>query len=514
MESPYTNSIAIKLDNFFDVTKRDSTISQEVIAGITTFLSMAYILTVNPNSLCEDANMERWPSVFIATCFGSIIGTMLMAVFAKMPLAQAPGMGLNSAIGTLVAYGDGKNHSWSYDNAMALGFIYALVVMVISVIPTGKNKSGDWVTLREKLFDGIPDCIRKSIPVGIGLFIALIGMQNAKLVVGNQWVLVSFVDLTQLWTDGEDIEQSRFNAKCALVCIISLIAIGIMVYFKLTGAVVLAMLLGTIIAIPLSVADTDVIAGKTIARWEFWKNFQNYFRWDPDAGGIFFGCFRGFDFPEGAALAVVMNIISLGMVDLFDTMGTVVGCATKADLNDEEGKPEAYGKTMISDAIAAIAAYLLGTSSVTTYVESGTGISAGGKTGLVALVVSIAFLLSIFFLPVFAFIPGAASGAALIYVGVLMMSTVGNVDFTEVQNALPAFMTIAMMPFTYSITKGIGLGMVTYVFIALFIWIIEAIIWAIKKRKDPTVEMPTWPIGLITAIVAILFLVYFLVPLA
>jgi AGZA family xanthine/uracil permease-like MFS transporter len=437
-----------------------------------------------------------------------------MAVFAKMPLALAPGMGLNSQIGALVAYGDGKGHVWTYDNAMALGFIYALIVTVLSIVPTGKNADGEWLTLREKLFDGIPECVRKSIPVGIGLFIALIGMQNAKLVIDSPYVLVSFVDLTQLWSDDVDSEAARFNAKCALVCIVSLVAIGVMVYFNVTGSVVLAMLLGTIIAIPLDVTDTDVIAGKTIARWEFWKNFENYFKWDSEAGGIFFACFRGFGFPKGAALAVVMNIISLGMVDLFDTMGTVVGCATKADLNDDDGKPQAYGKTMISDSIAAIAAYLLGTSSVTTYVESGTGISTGGKTGLVALTVSIAFFLSIFLLPIFAFIPGAASGAALIYVGVLMMSTVHNVDFSRVESALPAFMTIAMMPFCYSITKGIGLGMITYVFITLFIWITELIVWAVKRRNDATLAFPPFKIGIITAIVAILFFVYFLVPLA
>jgi xanthine/uracil/vitamin C permease (AzgA family) len=272
------------------------------------------------------------------------------------------------------------------------------------------------------------------------------------------------------------------------------------------------MIIGTLIAIPLHVADTDVIAGKSTVTWSFWKNFENYFRWDSARGGVFFGLFRGFHFPSGSALAVVMNIISLGMVDLFDTMGTVVGCATKAGLNDEDGKPQAYGKTMVSDSIAAIAAYLLGTSSVTTYVESGTGISAGGKTGLVALTVAFLFLISIFFLPIFAFIPGAAAGAALIYVGVLMMSTVGEVDFQDVHNALPAFMTIAMMPFTYSITKGIGLGMVTYVFLAFFEWLIELIIYCIKSRSESGRERPEWPIGIITAIVAILFFVYFLVP--
>jgi AGZA family xanthine/uracil permease-like MFS transporter len=367
--------------------------------------------------------------------------------------------------------------------------------------------------LREKLYDGIPTCVRTAIPVGLGLFIALIGFQNSKMVVANEWTLVQFVDLTELWTTGPGETAPRMQAKSALVCIISLILIGLLVHFKVTGSIVIALLIGTIIGIPLDVSKTRIIAGKEdFMSWAFWKHFQNYFRWDAEAGGVFFGVFRGFHFPRGSALAVVMNIISLGMVDLFDTMGTVVGCATKAGLNDEEGKPQAYGATMISDSIAAVAAYLLGTSSVTTFVESGTGISVGGKTGLLALTVAILFLIAIFFLPVFAFIPTAASGAALIYVGVLMMSTVANVDFQEVRNALPAFMTIAMMPFTYSITKGIGLGMVTYVFIVFFEWLVELIIYLVKRGSEPERKAPAWPIGIVSAVVAALFFVYFLVP--
>jgi AGZA family xanthine/uracil permease-like MFS transporter len=514
VDSQYTNSIAIKFDHFFEVTKRHSSFSQEIIGGITTFLSMAYILTVNPNNLCMDgeAGATRWPSVFIATCFGSIVGTMLMAVYAKMPLAQAPGMGLNSAVGTLVAFGDGKGNIWSYESAMALGFIYALIVLVLSVVPVGKSAEGEWITLREKLFDGIPPCVRTSIPVGIGLFIALIGFEDSKLVVDNAFVLLDFVDLTQLWTTADDLDGKRLMAKNGIVCLISLIVIGILVHYRVKGSVVIGMLIGTIIAIPLHVTDTAIIAGKASVTWAFWKNFENYFKWDSMKGGIFFACFRGFKFPEGSAMAVVMNVITLGMVDLFDTMGTVVGCATKAGLNDEDGKPEGYGRTMISDSIAAIAASLFGTSSVTTFVESGTGISAGGKTGMVALTVSVAFLLSLFFLPVFAFIPVAASGAALIYVGVLMMSTVRSVDFDDVTNGLPAFLTIAMMPFTYSITKGIGLGMVSYVFMVFFQWVADMVIWLVKSRSDSEAKRPKWPIGIVTAIVSILFFVYFLVP--
>jgi AGZA family xanthine/uracil permease-like MFS transporter len=211
-------------------------------------------------------------------------------------------------------------------------------------------------------------------------------------------------------------------------------------------------------------------------------------------------------------MSVLMNIITLGIVDLFDTMGTVVGCAAKSGLHEPNGKPQAYGRVMISDSIAAIAASLLGTSSVTTFIESGTGISAGGKTGLVAFAVSAGFFLALFFLPLFAFVPLAASGAALIYVGVLMMSTVTQVDFEEVHNAVPAFLTITIMPFSYSITKGIGMGLLSYVILHAFDWVIAFIVSCCDSHDNTDRRLPKWPVSLITCILALLFCLYFFVP--
>jgi AGZA family xanthine/uracil permease-like MFS transporter len=211
-------------------------------------------------------------------------------------------------------------------------------------------------------------------------------------------------------------------------------------------------------------------------------------------------------------MSVIMNVVTLGLVDLFDTIGTIVGCTAATPLVDEHGRPHAYGKIMTADAIAAVIAALLGTSSVTTFVESGAGIAVGGKTGLVAVAVSGAFLLSIFFLPLFAFIPLAASGAALIYVGVLMMGTVNDLDFSEMHNALPAFITITMMPFTFSITKGIGMGMLSYVVLELAQWIGDIGIYCWKCRMNEGLQWPKWPIGTMTGVITILFLIYFFVP--
>jgi AGZA family xanthine/uracil permease-like MFS transporter len=505
------------LDRHFLVTRRGSTMRTEVFAGITTFLSMCYILTVNPTNLCmvgpNDPNGPvRWPSVFLATCFGSITGTLLMAFLANMPYAQAPGMGLNSAIGALVAFGDDAGNAWSYDNAMALGFLYSTIVLLVTIVPITRNReTGKWVPMREKLFDGIPPCVRNAIPVGIGLFIAMVGVKNAAMVVNDDFVLVSFVDWTKLWTKKEG--DAHVAAKSAIVCLVSLVAIALLTKHQVSGGVVIGIVIGTLVGIPLGISDTNIIAGKSQATWRFWENFSNYFRWDLSRGGVFFGCFRGFKFPAGSALSVVMNVISLGMVDLFDTMGTVVGCAERAGLADDDGKPEGYGSTMYADSIASLAASMFGTSSVTTLLESGVAIAAGGKTGVVALSVAGMFVLSIFFLPVFAFIPFAAAGAALVFVGVLMMGAVRSVDFSDIALAVPAFMTIAMMPFTYSITKGIGLGMLTYILIEACDWVTKVIIYFVRRGKEPEVTLPPWNISVVTLIVGALFLVYFFVPL-
>jgi AGZA family xanthine/uracil permease-like MFS transporter len=476
---------------------------------------MAYVLTVNPTNLCLDQNEARWPSVFIATCFGSVIGTLLMALMANMPYSLAPGMGLNTQIGLLVAEGDGKGHIFSYDNAMAIGFIYSIVVLLLTVIPVGRDvRTGECVAMREKLFDGIPPCIRSAIPVGIGLYIALIGLQGATMVIGDDYTLVDFVDWTSLWSESAGDPGAHFLAKQAIVCLISFLAIVSLTHYNVPGSVVIGILLGTIVGIPLKVSDLDDIAGRKDVSWKFWRNFENYFRWDPDRGGVFLGCFRGFKFPSGSALSVIMNMISLGMVDLFDTMGTVVGCSTNAGLNEDDGKPGEYGKTLYADSIASVSASLLGTSSVTTFVESGVGIAAGGKTGFVALVVAILFFLSIFFAPIFAFIPSAASGAALMYVGVLMMGTVVHVDFTDVKDAAAAFLTIAMMPFTYSITNGIGLGMLAYILVRVVVWITDLCVHGVRVKMGKESRFPPWELSIVTLVVGILFLVYFFVPMA
>ena len=491
-----------KFDSFFGITSRKSTTRIEIFAGLTTFLAMAYILIVNPNNiLWGGVSDPRFSSVFIATALGAFIGTLLMAILARMPLAQAPGMGLNAMIGTIV--GGAMGFAYSYGNAMAIVFISGVIFLLLSFIPCGRNKrTGKLLSLREKIFEGIPVSIRTSISVGIGLFIAFIGLQNASIITDNQFTLLQMVDFNNydLWVPG--------GAACsAIVCLFGLLVIGVLSHYKVKGSVIIGIIASTILAIPLGVADLSVIKGTVPGiSWKFWENISAFFSGD---NTVFLSLFKGgFNFPDGSLMSVVMLIITFSMIDMFDTMGTVIGCCSTTNLMDEDGKPVNYDKMMYADSVATVAGSICGTSTVTTFVESGTGVSVGGRTGLTALVVAILFLLSIFLLPLFAFIPSASAACALIYVGVVMMGNVVKVDFTNVKNAVPAFMTIITMLLAYSITKGIGMGIVTYVLVNGVIYLTDLIAYKCGKVK----EKPKTDITIVTLIVFILFMIYFLVP--
>ena len=487
-----------KLDRYFSISERGSNKRTEIFAGLTTFLAMAYILTVNPNNILWGGTSDpRFSSVFIATAIGAFIGTLLMALLAKMPLAQAPGMGLNAMVGTIV--GGAMGFGYSYGNAMALVFISGIIFLLLSFIPCGRNrKTKELISLREKIFDGMPKAVRTSISVGIGLFIAFIGMQNAHIITANQFT-IDFNN-PELWVKGG-------YACAATVALFGLLVIGVLSHYKVKGSVILGIIAATLLAIPLGVADLTILKGTVPGiSWKFWENISAFFSGD---NTVFLSLFdKGFTLPEGSLMTSIMLIVSFSMIDMFDTMGTVVGCCSNANLLDEDGKPINYGKMMYADSIATITGALFGTSTVTTFVESGTGVSQGGRTGLTALTTAFLFILAIFLLPVFAFIPTAAAASALIYVGVIMMSNIVHVDFKNVKNAVPAFMTIIIMVLSYSITKGIGMGIITYVVLDLVIYFSDLIAYklgAIDKK-------PHTDVSLVTIIVFILFLIYFLVP--
>ena len=493
-----------KIDHKFDITKRHSNIKIELIAGCTTFLAMAYILVVNPNNILWNGTSDpRFSSVFIATAIGAFIGTLLMALIAKMPLAQAPGMGINAIAGSII--GGALGFSYSYGNTMMLILVAGSIFLLLSVIPCGKDhKTGESISLREQIFNAMPKPIINSISVGVGLFITFIGLQNSHIITSNEFTLVELIKFNNptLWAPGGE-------ACMATVTIFGLIIIGILSHYKVKGSIIIGIISSTILALFLGVTNLNILTGTIPGiSWNFIANIRNFFDITKDSS-VFLTVFKdGFIFPHGSLFTSIMLIISFTMIDMFDTMGTVVGCCQNADLLDEEGKPLNYKEMLYCDSLATVIGAALGTSTVDIFVESSTGVSAGGKTGLTAITTAILFLLSIFLLPLFAFIPSSAAASALIYVGVIMITNIKNVDFKHIKNALPSFMTIIIMLLSYSITDGIGIGIVFFVILDIIIYLIDILRYKLKKTKNK----PQLESNIVTIIIAVLFLIYFLVP--
>ena len=494
----------------FDPVAKQTSIKTEIVAGIVTFLAMAYILTVNPAQILVSPDLGAyWPSVFIATAFGAIIGTLLMAFFAKMPLAQASGMGLNSLLGGLVALWAADTYGVRFTLGQA--FMMVLISGVLFLILTLVKINGK--SFRELVFDGMPTPIKSSISIGIGLFITYIGFQNAGIIVQNDYTQVGLVDFTnwgeQIVNDGN---PASLAAKTAIVALIGLFLIAVLDKLKVKGSIIIGIVVATIVGIPFGVTDLAVLAGEGGISWKFWENFANFFAGENSVFLSFVDVFKEGLVPEGGSVfTVIMVIITMCMIDMFDTMGTIVGCCGgNRILSDENNKPYNYDKIMISDSIATCAGAMLGTSTVTTFVESGAGVSAGGRTGLTSFTTAVMFFFAMFAMPVFAVIPGAATAAALIYVGVLMMkNNLKSVDMNDAIGATSAFLTIVVMLLSYSITKGIGIGLVAYTAMSLVAYLINVIKYAINKK-----EKPEWNLSVVAIVVTVLFCVYFFVPVA
>ncbi|WP_346726788.1 NCS2 family permease [Feifania hominis] len=430
------------MDKFFGLKAHGTDAKTEVIAGITTFFTMAYILFVNPTTLTDplyimgDPNADRYKAaVFVATCLSAFIGTMLMAVYAKIPFAQAPGMGLNAYFAYTVMLGMG----YTFSQALAAVFISGVLFILITLFG-----------LREAIVKAIPKNLKVAISAGIGLFIAFIGFQNAGIIVNNDSVLLGLQNFSE-WTPA---------AATALVALIGVLIIGVLYKLKVKGAIIIGIIATTIVGIPFGVTN---LSGFTLSLPDFGSFFElTFFKMD----------FAGLLKPEngfwGAVFNLVMVIIAFSMVDMFDTIGTLIGTAKKNNMLDEDGSMPRMKEALMCDAIATAAGACLGTSTVTTFVESSSGIAEGGRTGLTSFTTAILFLAALFLAPVVGIIPSAATAPALIIVGVLMLSSVKEIEFDDMTEAIPAFLTIAMMPFAYSIAIGIGFGVISYVLLKTF----------------------------------------------
>ncbi len=400
------------MEKYFQLKANNTTVKTEVIAGLTTFLTMAYILAVNPGIL--SATGMPADSVFTATALASLIATLVMALVAKLPFALAPGMGLNAFFAFTVVLGMG----YSWQMALTAVFLEGIIFLVLS-----------FFNVREAIINLIPANIKKAVSVGIGLFIAFIGMQNAGIIVDNPATLVGL---------------GSFGDPAALLAVIGLVITAGMLAYKVTGALLWGILISTIIGIPMGVTNVE--------------GFR-LFSAPPSLAPILFQ----FDFAAIFTLDMLVVLFTFLFVDIFDTVGTLIGVSTKAGLMTSDGKIPRAKQALIADAVGTTVGAILGTSTVTTYVESAAGVEEGGRTGLTSLVTAILFLLALFLSPLFLLVPGAATAPALILVGVFMMGPVREIDFSDITVALPAFLTIVMMPLAYSIAEGIVWGLISFV---------------------------------------------------
>ena len=402
------------LEKLFAFNPKETTVRTEVTAGITTFLTMAYILAVNPNILGE-TGMDKG-ALFTTTVLMSALPTIFMALYAKLPLALAPGMGLNAFFAYTVCLVMG--YSWQF--ALTAVFLEGLVFLLLTV-----------TNLREKIVDVIPNALKNAISAGIGLYIAFIGLQGAGIIVNNDATLVSLGNLT---------------TGSALLGAIGIIVTSVLLVKNVKGALLWGILATTLIGIPLGVTQINGV-----------------FSTPPSIEPIF----MQFEWSQIFTKEMVIIVFTFLFVDLFDCIGTVIGVANRAGLIKEDGKIPHLKEVFMVDSVSTAAGAVMGTSTVAVYVESAAGVNEGGRSGLTAFVTGICFLLALFFAPLFLAIPAAATTPVLVLVGLMMMSSVLKINFNDYAEAIPAFICVLLMPLTYSISEGIVLGHLSYIFINL-----------------------------------------------
>lgn len=427
------------LEKLFKLKDNNTNVKTELIAGVTTFMTMAYILAVNPNILSA-TGMDKG-AVFTATAIASFVGTMLMAIFANYPFALAPGMGLNAYF----AYTVVLQYGYSWQIALAAVFIEGVIFILLSCF-----------NVREAIFNAIPMTLKHAVSVGIGLFIAFIGLQNAKIVIGGS-TLLSLFSLEGF--QGLNNGAGTFNdvGITVLLAIIGIVIAGILVIRNVRGNILWGILITWGLGILCQFAGV-YIPNPEIGFYSLLPDFSNGIS-IPSLAPVF----GKIQFTGIPILELITIVFAFLFVDLFDTLGTLVGVSTKANMLDKDGKLPKIKGALMADAVATTAGAVLGTSTVTTFVESASGVSEGGRTGLTAVVVAVLFGLSLLLSPIFLAIPSFATAPALIIVGFYMLGNVMKINFEDASEGIPAFICIAAMPFFYSISEGIAMGVISYV---------------------------------------------------
>lgn len=436
------------LERFFKLKANNTTVKTEILAGITTFMTMAYILAVNPSTMTAFNSMEGFADnpmnqngVFMATAIAAFLGTACMALFSNYPFALAPGMGLNAYFCYSVVVGMGID--WRI--ALLAVFVEGLIFVVLSL-----------TNIREAIFNAIPMSLKSGVSVGIGLFIAFIGLQGARLVVNSDATLLTY----------QNFKGGNFKSVgiTALLALIGIIITGVMVAKKVRGSILLGILITWILGIVCELTKLYV-PNPEIGLYSVIPDAIVGFKFTA-IGDVFGQCFN-VDFGNVKILDFIVVIFAFLFVDVFDTLGTLIGVASKADMLDKEGKLPRIKGALLADSVATTAGAILGTSTTTTYVESASGVTEGGRTGLTSMTTAILFLLSIFFSPIFIAIPSFATAPALVIVGFYMVGNVVKINFEDAVEAIPAFLTILVMPLAYSISEGIAIGVISYTILTL-----------------------------------------------
>lgn len=431
-----------KFDNYFGISENNTNIKTEMIAGVTTFMTMAYILIVNP-SILSAAGMDSG-AVFSATALSAIVATLIMGLYAKLPFAQAPGMGLNAFFAYTVVLGMG----YSFQFALTAVFLEGLIFILLTLF-----------NVREAIVDSIPDNIKKAISVGIGLFIALIGLEGAGIIIHPE-------------DGGTILALGNITSGPALLAIIGILLTGVLLVRKIKGALFIGMIVTAIIGLFMGVTPMPT---SIISMPPSFTSLLFQFEWH----NIF-------------SIDMLIVLFTLLFMDMFDTIGTLVGVATKAKMLDKDGKVPNIKKALFADAIGTTFGACVGTSTVSTFVESASGVAEGGRTGLTAISAAAMFGLSLFFAPLFASITSAVTCCALVLVGLFMIEPIKEIDLSDYTEAIPAFLTIIIMPLAYSISDGIVFGVISYIILKVFA----------GKRKE---------ISITTIIVALIFILKFLI---
>ena len=427
------------LEKVFKLSENKTDAKTEILAGITTFMTMAYILAVNP-SILSATGMDSG-ALFTATALAAFIGTLLMAIFANYPFALAPGMGLNAYFAYTVVLGMG--YSWEY--ALTAVFAEGIIFILLSA-----------TNVREAIFNAIPQNLKAAVSVGIGLFIAFIGLQNAKIVIGGSTLLQLFS--VDKYNEVNGVSAS-FNdvGITVLLAIIGIIVTGILVVKNIKGNILWGILITWLLGIICQFTGLYV-PNADLGFYSLLPNFSNGLS-IPSLSPIF--C--KLDFSGIFSLNFIVILFAFLFVDLFDTIGTLIGVSAKADMLDENGKLPRIKGALMADAVATTVGAVIGTSTTTTFVESASGVSEGGRTGLTSVTTAILFGLSLFLSPIFLAIPSFATAPALVIVGLYMLTNVTNIDFNDMSEAIPCYVCIIAMPFFYSISEGISMGVITYV---------------------------------------------------